>query len=110
MVPSQLGHGALGSGCPPQTPQPAPGNDSITIRDVLSALPRGNSSRFPSRLVVLAPVINVETQPWSPKVGNPGMNIIIKLFLTKLLLPCTGGEKERTSERCTLGSADQILL
>lgn len=34
----------------------------------------------------------------------------MKLFLTKLPLPRPGGEKERMSERCTLGSADQVFL
>lgn len=112
MVPSQLWTvpSQLGSSCPPRTPQPALGNDSIAVCDVLGASLRGNSSCFPSRLVVLAPATNAETQLWTPEVGNPGRNFTMKLFLTKLPLPCPGGEKERVSERCTLGSADQIFL
>lgn len=57
--------GAQGPGL--RQPATTPGIGSISIGVALGASPRGNSSCFPSRLVVWVPAIRGETQTWSPK-------------------------------------------
>lgn len=66
---TQMPGGPLPAGA--QTPQLTPGNNSITVCDVLDTPPQGNSSCFPSRLVVWYPPSMekwrhspLEREPW----------------------------------------------